>query len=174
MSIRRITFTRKRSTTTTDPWAVGFTGRGPDPATVAAPMAAPLPPEVMAETSRLHRLVEAEIDRLLPALDDGHPHILDAWLHSQLAGARAALDELIAHQDRIADELINKATDRAERAERRHHRRAQRVTRLAKDVAILRGDLAPRPPATPEPPDVGESAAAPASWVPEPGPARKI
>ena len=57
----------------------------------------------------VHRLIEGQIERMLPGLEDNHGHVLDEWLATQLASAVNALHEQVARQDAIADGLIRSA-----------------------------------------------------------------
>ncbi|MFZ2239408.1 MAG: hypothetical protein WAV90_07655 [Gordonia amarae] len=140
----------KPTTTTTDSWTAGFTGRGVTPGTVDAPMAQPLPQEVMGEFAHLHRLIEQQIDRMLPGLEDNHGHALDEWLASQLASAQEALHEYVARQDAIADGLIGDAQVRAQRARDRYARHTERMHTLAAHAAELRHDLTHGRPVAPD------------------------
>lgn len=144
-------FTRKpKPTTTTDPWMAGFAERSLDPGSIDAPMAQPLPREVMGEFAQLHRLIEEQIDRMLAGLEDNHGHVLDEWLATQLASAQDALHEHVARQDAIADGLIRSARDRAGRARDRHVRHTEQMRKLAAHAAELRHDLTPRRPTAPD------------------------
>lgn len=132
----------------------GFTARGRRPRRITTPMPEPLPHETIPTMAQLRQTVEYEIDRLLPAVDDNHRHVLDTWLATQEADARAALDELIARQQRVADALVTRAQSRRDRAALRHTRRQRRVDLLAERAAQLRHDLVPTPPRAPEPQSV--------------------
>ena len=114
----------------------------------------------MGESGQLHRLIEGQIERMLPGLEDNHGHVLDEWLATQLASAVNALHEQVARQDAIADGLIRSAQDRAERARDRHRQHAERMHRLTAQLAELRHDLAPQRTTAPDALVPGETTSA--------------
>ena len=152
-------------------WKDGFTARGRRPRRISAPMAEPFPHEAIPTMEEMRQTVEAQIDRLLPALDDNHPHVLDEWLATQEEAAHAAMEELIARQERVAAALVTRAQSRRDRAVLRHARRVRRVETLAEKAADLRHDLVPTSPRVVEPkpvPGVNGSALPPMKSLDEP------